>query len=669
MLLALLGVAAMGVVTFRSSVGGLEEFRRETVGEAFLIERVSGMLVEADDIAEDFVEADTGESGEFVALSGQIAAGFEDLETLTTPEERELAASARGAWTAAQQDVQELEARPGVPNDDDLDVFHDEVDAAVAELGRLHRLNVGQVADEISDLRDREQAQLRAALTTILVGVIVAVVVIVRLRRSLTSPLVALEVAAARFGSDDLSHRVPVHGDDELARVGRAFNGMADKLRTSRDALQFQALHDSLTGLPNRALFMQHLDHAMARAQRRGTDMAVLYLDLDGFKAVNDTYGHGAGDEVLVRASERLQAGTRGESVVARLGGDEFGILLDDCDLAGAGAVAERLCRSFDDLLGISPGGVQLGISVGVAVRQPGDELDALLRRADAAMYAAKARGKARWQAGEEDGDPGGVAEQRADLARALGQQELVVHYQPIVRLATGAVEAVEALVRWDHPARGLLAPAAFLQLAEDTGQVVAIDRFVLREACRQVREWQRRCPGASELRAAVNLSARHLQRPGLAADVRDALAATGLAPEHLTLEITESALLRETGATVDELARLRALGVAIALDDFGTGYSSLSHLLTFPVDMIKLDRSFVSLIGTGARNADLSLGLVGLAGTVGVETVAEGIEEEAQLERLRAAGCPLGQGYLFARPLPADGLEARFLAASSVRV
>ncbi|MDP9463150.1 MAG: EAL domain-containing protein, partial [Actinomycetota bacterium] len=463
---------------------------------------------------------------------------------------------------------------------------------------------------------------------------------------------------AVRFGSNDLSHRVDVVGDDELGRVGDAFNTMAAQLHRSRDDLQRQAHHDPLTGLPNRALFMDRIDHAKNRSQRRGKSFSLLYLDLDGFKYVNDSCGHHVGDELLQGAAIRMRACLRIEDTLARLGGDEFGVLLEETDAGPAAEVANRLVHALGDTP-FTEHDMSIGVSVGITTGGPHDDIDHLLRKADAAMYSVKGRGGSAWQAFDPAVHLDGVRTQsrHAELQRAVEQHEFVVDYQPVVRLDTGVVEAVEALVRWQHPERGLLAPAAFLDEAEATGHILFIDNWVMHEACRQVKAWQTDIPGAAGLSACVNLSASQLRHPGLAGAVGEALRSSGLRPQDLVVELTEGSLVHDEGLAAAELQKLREMGVRIALDDFGTGYSSMSHLLRFPVDILKVDRSFVSAMGKDGQGSDLAAALVTLGRTMGLQTVGEGIEEAHQLTLLQSLGCELGQGYLFAKPLGADEL------------
>jgi diguanylate cyclase (GGDEF)-like protein len=669
MLLPLVAGGALGVVSFRSTAGALEEFRTETVDESARIDGVKSLLVPADDAGEAYVETDDpAEAEHFAKLSRRIDQGFVDLTTLSTPEERALAAVAAARWGAAFASVGKASVAPRADRDALLDPFHDQLDEAVSLLGDLDTLNVQQVADEISSLRARERLQLFTSLGTLLVGAIIGGLLSRRFYRSVATPLLRLEKAATTFGADDLSHRIAVTGDDELASVSRAFNVMAGRLEVSQDGLQHQALHDPLTGLPNRALFMEQMEVAIARARRRGTAMSVLYLDLDGFKDVNDALGHQAGDEVLVAVSQHLRNVLRADDTPARLGGDEFGILMEE-DARGAARVAECIGRAFDVPWTIPSGRVAIDISIGIATRQGDEALDQLLHQADAAMYAAKVGG-CRWRVFSTDlnAEVQGTRTLRGELQQAVEREEFVVHYQPIVNLQTEAIEGVEALVRWNHPDRGLLPPGAFLKEAEGSGHILYIDRWVLDQACRQVREWQATIPSAQHLSVHVNLSARHLQRAGVAEEVADILRSTGLAPESLVLEITETTLVLDSVSAAAELSKLKELNVKLALDDFGTGFSSLSHLVRFPIDSIKIDRSFVSSMATDVRRSQLVLALVNLGETLHLAVVAEGIEEADQLDHLRSIGCGQGQGYYFAMPLARRGMEELLIAGPGWR-
>jgi diguanylate cyclase (GGDEF)-like protein/PAS domain S-box-containing protein len=429
-----------------------------------------------------------------------------------------------------------------------------------------------------------------------------------------------------------------------------------------QEELAHQAFHDSLTGLSNRAVFRDRIDHALARGSRHDRRLAVFLLDLDGFKTVNDSLGHDAGDELLIAVAKRLEFQGRSSDTVARIGGDEFGILLeDDADEVGARALADRALAAFAVPFDVQGREVFIRASIGIALSVPDDsETDELIRNADTAMYAAKAAGKGRYEFFRPFMHTRALErfEVQADLERALVRGEFVVHYQPIVDFETGGALGVEALVRWNHPTRGLLGPLEFIRVAEETGAIVPLGAWVLGEACRQTAVWRAGHVGAADLWVSVNLSTRQLLEADLVTQVRDVLEASGLDPSALTLELTEGSLMQDVDETVVKLSALKELGVRLAIDDFGTGSSSLGYLQRFPIDMLKIDKSFVDGIAADdSEDPALVRAIIQMATTLGLDTIAEGIEGAEQLAELRSAGCNSGQGYLFARPLQADAL------------
>jgi diguanylate cyclase (GGDEF)-like protein/PAS domain S-box-containing protein len=434
--------------------------------------------------------------------------------------------------------------------------------------------------------------------------------------------------------------------------------------------LTHQAFHDPLTGLANRSLFRDRVHHALALRYRTHAPLAVLFLDLDGFKAINDSLGHGIGDELLKSVAGRLRSVVRPGDTVSRLGGDEFAVLLEDLEgLHAAQQIASRFLEELHTAFAISGHEVFVGASVGIALAGPEDDADDVLRNADLAMYRAKALGRNRCELFEQDMHAAALErmEIENDLRHAVVRGELRLHYQPIVELATGRIAGVEALVRWQHPTRGLVPPMDFINVAEESGLIVPVGRWVLSEACRQVARWRRET--GQPLRLSVNLSARQLQAPRLAEHVAKTLRSTGVAPADLVLEITESMLVDDAERTIAKLHLLREIGVRLAIDDFGTGYSSLNYLRRLPVDVLKIDRSFVKGIGTESELTALTGAIVGIGRDLGLDVVAEGIEETVQLEALRGMGCELGQGFLYARPLPPAELAELMHAGRVLRV
>ena len=432
--------------------------------------------------------------------------------------------------------------------------------------------------------------------------------------------------------------------------------GLVRTVEHGRELLHQEARQDPLTGLANRTQFTERTTAALMGESRN--TVAVLLIDLDDFKAVNDSLGHEAGDHVLTEVANRISRCVRDSDLVARLGGDEFAVLITKTiDRHDAASTAARIIRSLNEPITVLNRPVRVAGSVGIAVEsKEHDNVQSLLRGADVAMYLAKRQGKGRYEFFEQS-QYAEIIDRltlKDDLERALDNREFLVHFQPIVDTDSAIIRSVEALVRWQHPTRGLISPTIFIPLAEETGKINAIGRWVLTETCKHVRRWQVEIPHCSELRASVNLSARQLNDPDLLHIVTEALRSSGLAPEHLTLELTESLLVADTNSH-RTLQQLTTLKVGIAIDDFGTGYSSLSYLHSFPVDTIKIDQSFVQKLDDSATSTALVRTVIDLARAVGGTTVAEGVENQRQLDILSDLRCDLVQGFLFSRPLPAD--------------
>ena len=421
-----------------------------------------------------------------------------------------------------------------------------------------------------------------------------------------------------------------------------------------------QAFYDQLTGLANRALFRDRVQHALTRASREREQVAVMFLDLDNFKGTNDTLGHAAGDDLLSIVASRLLNATRGCDTVARLGGDEFAVLLENVrGEEDATIVADRISQALSNPVELSSNvTVRVSASIGIARATPEDGVEELLRNADVAMYAAK--GGSRGSHVFFDASMHAALVDRvtmeSDLRRALEEGEFWVAYQPIVALESHQVLGIEALLRWEHPTKGNIPPNDFISLAEETGLIVRIGGWVLREACLRTAAWNAQRADGMAFSVTVNLSVRQLESPSLVADVESALAAASLSPSLLVLEITENALMHRTEATLARLHELKQVGVRLAIDDFGTGYSSLSYLQQFPVDILKIDRSFTDGLMRGTHDDALARTIIALGDLLTLRTIAEGVEHARQHNRLRDLGCDYGQGYLFSRPLaPAD--------------
>jgi len=461
------------------------------------------------------------------------------------------------------------------------------------------------------------------------------------LRRDGRCVAVELTVSAAGVVEDAPAYLIAqVH---DLSRRGAAERRLAH-----------QALHDPVTDLPNRTLFLDRLERGLRRHQHTGALLAVLFMDLDRFKQINDSLGHAAGDQVLIETAHRLREALRPGDTVARFGGDEFAVLCEDLDdESTAGEIAARMLRVVSEPMDVGEQRTSVHASIGIALARGGSDGESMLGDADFAMYRAKEKGRNRCEVYDATLRADALArmEQTSALRHALEESELRIVYQPLLRIDGSAVVGVEALVRWEHPTMGLLGPEHFIGLAEESGQMVQLGVWVLREACREVATWAPP-PGGEPLLLSVNLSAQQLAGTGLRDSLRTILGETGLDPGRLWLEITESVLLDDVDAAVEALGRLRDLGVRLAIDDFGTGYSSLSYLRRFPVDAVKIDRSFVTGLGRDPAADAIVAAVVNVSRALGLTVVAEGVETDEQLVALRALGCEWAQGYLWSEPL-----------------
>ncbi len=513
--------------------------------------------------------------------------------------------------------------------------------AIAADPGELDEVTLDQtIADALEDRRRAQRDLILLGTMVMVAGMTLAF----SLRRSVRQELGVAQVALA----------------SEL-----------DERRAAEAKLQHLAYHDPLTGLANRTLFRERVGHAMARARRNGGHMAVLFLDVDDFKNVNDSLGQSAGDEVLVAVAERVSGCLRSSDTAARLGADEFAVLVEDAAApVDAARVAERMLATLRRPIRIKARDVLVRASIGVALNTTGEEtVDDLLRNADLAMYSVKTDGKGRFEMFRQELHAEVLArlEVEAELRTAVSNDELTLRYQPIVDLANGEIIGVEALCRWNHPTRGEVQPASFIPIAEETGLIVPMGRQLLRNACIRGRAIAAHSRSDTPFMVTVNVSAHQLADPRFIDDVADALTVSGLHPRSLVLEITEGSLMKDTDVTIARLQQLKDLGIRLAIDDFGTGYSSLSYIRRFPVDIIKIDKSFVSALDKGPEESAFLGAVHRLARTLGLETIVEGVERPEQLAQLRAIGCEMGQGYLFARPLQAAAVESRLGADAGI--
>jgi diguanylate cyclase (GGDEF)-like protein len=459
------------------------------------------------------------------------------------------------------------------------------------------------------------------------------------------------------------SHSLHDFSDGDVDFMQAIANVLANAIerRRAEEQTQHEALHDPLTGLPNRSLFLDRLEHALSVTARRDSSVAVLFLDLDQFKLVNDSLGHAAGDELLASVSPRLEQALRPGDTVARFGGDEFAVLAEDIGSErGATRIAERIAEALSKPFVLRDREHFVSASIGISIGSGSEQPEALIRDADSALYRAKEHGRGGYEIFDEVMRSRVIEHMQIenDLRRAIQRQELELYYQPVVRLHSGSIVSMEALLRWNHPDRGMVGPLSFIPVAEESRLIVPIGRWVIEQACRQASAWQQLRPDQAPLGVAVNISARQLADPELISHIEGSVRANRIDPSTLWLELTETTVLEDTAFVERSLKQLKALGLRLVLDDFGVGFSSLGYLKRLPLSLIKLDRSFVENVTESPHDAAIVRAVCQMAETIGIGVVAEGVETEEQVRAARDLGCGYAQGFHFARPMPADEVE-----------
>ncbi|WP_416669540.1 bifunctional diguanylate cyclase/phosphodiesterase [Egbenema bharatensis] len=525
-----------------------------------------------------------------------------------------------------------------------------------------------------SDFMAQINANTRTTILLSLLALSVAVGMGLLTARWFTYPILSMVGAADALSLGHWNQQVPDSHVNELDRLSDAFNRMAVQLHDSFTKLEYIANHDSLTGLLNRRTFCLKLQTAIAEQTPTSSSFAVFFLDLDYFKLINDSYGHVVGDQLLLAVAERLQACLHPTDVLARFGGDEFVVLVQNMSHRGdAVRIAQRMLDQIQHPFDLGGREAFVSVSIGIVLNQDGKaQAEDFLRDADIALYQAKASGKARYAVFDATMFTNTVErlQLETDLRRALEREELQVYYQPIVSTATQQLIGFEALARWHHPSQGMISPARFIPIAEETGLIHLLGWWVMRQACQQIYQWQQQFPEYASLSLSVNLSTQQLLQSDFLHQVEQVLQATSLNPAHLNLEITESGFIAHEDITREKLHQLEHIGIRMSIDDFGTGYSSLSYLYRLPVHTLKIDRSFIKRLDLPGKNFEIVEAIVVLAHKLGIKIVAEGVETVTQLNQLQAIGCEYAQGYLFSKPLPAHQIRQLLhcgLAASSV--
>jgi diguanylate cyclase (GGDEF)-like protein len=670
MVVLLLIAASIAIVGVWGVVDQVAGSARELRHESALIAILQTDIVNHEEVGHKLLSDEAVDRSAYISAQQEISRRFAQAVALfpTTDGMKATVGDAQRSWQSGLKtfglwstEVRSLHGNHEVENP----IYGASSDNSVAMVDGLQAPSLLALDRGLSQGSDLEKI-LIGALSG-LFGLALAVTAYFRRRmvKDLLQPVAKMRHGVSKLQAGQYDHHIDVARRDELGELTDAFNEMAGALRESHVTLSQRAANDSLTGLANRASLTERLVSSFGPgADRRARQESVLFIDVDDFKVVNDSLGHEGGDALLVQLASRLRCCVRPADLVARLGGDEFAVVVAE-DQGGqiAAEIAERILATLRTPFSINSTNLVVSVSIGGAQRHP-ETADAaeLLRRADFAMYMAKGSGKGRYQIfdAQVHDNMVGRSALKTDLAQATMRGELRVEYQPVANLRTGEILGVEALVRWQHPTLGLLAPVEFIGLAEETGDIDAIGCWVLSTAIDQLARWRQALEHCANLWMSVNLSPFQLRNPHAMAGIQEILSGSAVEAGHVVLEVTETALAVDGEHASASLATLKKAGVRIAVDDFGSGFSTLSTLATLPVDILKIDRSFVSGQAMAASWAPMLDGILSLAGKLCLEVIAEGIETPEQLELLCSLGCPMGQGYFLGRPMPADQLGAR---------
>ena len=671
MAVPILLVGGLGIWALDSSTSMLEAAADEQVRDSLTIIGLRDNLITSEWWTMQYTNVGKPRARtQFLDLVPRIDAGIDKILVMDTLVERRTAGDIAESWERAREvGLAAMAMPPGSSKtavEYPLEDFHPPIEEGTGALVDLNQESLQDLRFDVSAIKERRDNLIEGLGIAVGVYLIVAWFVSRKSRRLIHVPLTRLEQAAQKFGDHDFEHRIPIETKDELGRVGEAFNDMARRVSTSQSAseelerqLRYQALHDGLTGLANRSLFSNRVTHAIQQIDRSHSTAAILFLDIDDFKSINDTHGHDTGDEILATVADRLQGCIRVVDTAARLGGDEFAVLLTDMANADdPDIVAARILEAMSFAFRVDDTDHRLSVSIGVSITDnssiPSKEL---LRQADVAMYAAKAAGKNGFVLFEPvmDAQISSKALLESQLAHAIEENQLEALFQPLIELGTGRVLGAEALLRWIHPTQGRLTPDKFLPMAEESGFVAELDSWILHHACARAAAWTKEA--GRELTISVNLSGRSLQRSDFVERVASVLTETGLNPERLVLEMTEGVFVQSRDGR--KLRDLKELGLRLALDDFGTGYSSLNYLRRFPIDILKIDRSFISELGSVTRGGNFTKAIVQMGDALQLVTVAEGIETQDQADYLVGLGVSRGQGFLYHRSLEESALRS----------